>query len=301
MSDGEVVEKGRHFPVVGDDDIGAGLDEAIAFPFVDAGAVFLVASDADGNASDAFDFLDFDVAVTEAHESSLVEVIVSDESIDDHFLGEVLVVVLRSVDVGAEEAVEFQGGEFVLDVFFVGTAGEVEGLVFLLEEFQQFAGAGDSEDFGIDSSGLESFDTPVNTLPEEVVVLVFVVESFAGSAAAFGDFLGKLDHLVDGLLAVELHDEFLDLLMEFVTGFFGRGLSEDLDHHGNHDFGPAFANQGEGAVEIEEDGTALSFDDVGIDDLDAGIRKKVGRGVGHLEPGRLRVQGKVSSPPRRRT
>ena len=73
-----------------------------------------------------------------------------------------------------------------------------------------------------------------------------------GLAAALADPLGELDHLVDGLLAVEPHD-----VVEGQLAAVGLGLArqrrQHLDEHRHHDLGPALADQRQRAVEVEQD------------------------------------------------
>src|SRR5262245_44904847 len=62
---------------VGDDDVGAGGDEAVAFPGVDALAADFVAGHGDGDAAGALDLLDLDEAVAEAEQLVAPQVVVA--------------------------------------------------------------------------------------------------------------------------------------------------------------------------------------------------------------------------------
>lgn len=80
---------------------------------------------------------------------------------------------------------------------------------------------------------------------------MFVPERLAGLAAPFANAVGKLDHLVDGLFAVEAHDVLEREALAVGVGL-ARQLRQQLGEHGRHDIGPAFADERERAVEVEE-------------------------------------------------
>src|ERR1043165_9715 len=91
-----------------------------------------------------------------------------------------------------------------------------------------------------------------DALVQTAKVFVLVPERVARLAAAFLDALGQLDHLIDGLLAVEPHDVVeAELAAGFLALVWERG--KGFDEHGNHDLRPALADEGEGAVEVQQD------------------------------------------------
>ena len=87
---------------------------------------------------------------------------------------------------------------------------------------------------------------------EQVVKTLFVGERIVWCASAFLDFFTELNHLVDGLFAGEAVDKFGDQNAVFRFGFAGVEFGEYFDHHGDHDFAPALANERQCAVKIKE-------------------------------------------------
>ncbi|MFM1942451.1 MAG: hypothetical protein RI897_1433 [Verrucomicrobiota bacterium] len=180
-----------------------------------------------------------------------VDIVFPQDAFDDHFLGELFVIVEGAIDAGAEVAVESEEGGFLFDVDFVGAAGEVEVQVGLLEAIHERGAAVDEEVIGLDGAGFESVDSVVDADVEAAEVFVFVPERFLGGAAALFDAIGELDHLVDRLLAVEAHDVVEHQAVErFIRIAFLPG--KHFDEHGDHDIGPALADEREGAVEVED-------------------------------------------------
>src|SRR5262245_17331632 len=76
--------------IFGNDDIGAGLDETVALPLIDAPARDFVAGDGDGDPAGAADFLDLHESIAEAEQFLAVQVMIADDLLDDHLFGEVL-------------------------------------------------------------------------------------------------------------------------------------------------------------------------------------------------------------------
>ncbi len=81
---------------------------------------------------------------------------------------------------------------------------------------------------------------------------MLVPERLARLAAALADPLGELDHLVDGLLAVEPHDVLERQLPAVCLGLARQGR-QHLGEHRHHHVGPALADQRQRAVEVEQD------------------------------------------------
>jgi hypothetical protein len=103
---------------------------------------------------------------------------------------------------------------------------------------------------------------------------MLILQRLARHAAPGADLVGQLHHLIDRLLAVEPHHEFFDVLPQLLAALRGRRGREDLDHHRNHHFGPALADQRQGAVKIKQDRAASPPRQVGVEDLDARAGEK---------------------------
>jgi hypothetical protein len=87
------------------------------------------------------------------------------------------------------------------------------------------------------------FLQPVRDAPVQAVqVHAFVEQRVERDAAALLDMRSELDHLVHGLLAGEAPDEVLDYRAQFLLGFAGAEVRQDLHHHGNHHVHPAGAD-----------------------------------------------------------
>ena len=63
---------------------------------------------------------------------------------------------------------------------------------------------------------------------------------------------GESDHLVERVFAGEAPDEGLDGAAQVVLAFAGVERGQDFEHHGHHDVHPTGADEGDGAVEIED-------------------------------------------------
>ncbi len=83
------------------------------------------------------------------------------------------------------------------------------------------------------------------------MIPLFVGQRIARRTAAGLDFLGQADHLVDRLLAVELHDEIPHELRQIARRFVRARGRQLLDHHRDHHVRPAFADQAQRPVEVE--------------------------------------------------
>ena len=81
----------------------------------------------------------------------------------------------------------------------------------------------------------------MNALVEPPQVFLFIPQRIARLAAAFFYALGKLNHLIDRLFAVEPHDIVEHKLAHLIVGF-ARATGQYFREHRHHDFGPAFAD-----------------------------------------------------------
>ncbi len=97
-----------------------------------------------------------------------------------------------------------------------------------------------------------------NAHPQTVEIHFLVLQRIQRLAAALGDVIGELHHLVDGFLAGEPPHEIVDDGAQLGFGFAGFEIEQNLDHHGHHDVHPAGADQREGAVEIEQRGAGVA-------------------------------------------
>src|SRR5438132_13117188 len=89
-------------PVFRDHDIRPRSHQAIPFPGVDALAADLVAGHSHGHAAGALDLLDLHKAIPKGKQLLAAQAVLAEDALDDHFLGEVLIVVERSVNVLAK-------------------------------------------------------------------------------------------------------------------------------------------------------------------------------------------------------
>ena len=186
-------------------------------------AVRLIAGDGHRDAADFFHFLDLDVTVAEAEQFFPVQVVVLDDFFDDHLLGEALVIVEARVDMFAEERRQSEQGRFVSNEGDIGAAGEIEVQAAFLQASKKRVAAGDGPMVGANLAGGEAVEPALNALHEAVVKFVLVRQRFERLAAALGHFLSKLDHLIDRLLAIVLHDEIFDMSRQRRILFVGAG------------------------------------------------------------------------------
>ena len=130
------------------------------------------------------------------------------------------------------------------------SAGQVEGQTASLEQGEQLFGAvprGSARG----SAPAQRSEPAGDAFVQPAQIFVFVPERLARLSAAFANALGELDHLVNRLLAVEPHDVVLQESVHVGFGFT-RPLRQHLGEHRQHDLGPAFADQRQGPVEIEQ-------------------------------------------------
>ena len=134
---------------------------------------------------------------------------------------------------------------------FVGSAGQVKMKTAVAQMFQQRAGPVDQKLLGPDRAALEPGRAGADVLLQPPQVFVLVPERLARLAASLLDPLGKLDHLVDRLLAVQAHDVVEHQLPDLVVRLAGKAR-QGFDEHRHHDLGPSLADQRKRAVEVEE-------------------------------------------------
>ena len=91
----------------------------------------------------------------------------------------------------------------------------------------------------------------MDALVEAPQILVFVPEGIFRVTAPFLDASGELDHLINGLFAVQAHDVIQEELVLLLLGF-PRDSGEHFRKQRDHDFGPALPDEGEGTVKIKE-------------------------------------------------
>src|SRR5579885_3626685 len=124
-------------PIVGDDDVCPRADEAVALPGVDAPAVDLVAGHRHGDAAGAAHLLDLDEAVAEAEQLGTVQVVLLQDAVDNHLLGELLVFVQRAINMRAEVRRQPQECLLAADVLQVGAARQVQRQPAAAQRLQQ--------------------------------------------------------------------------------------------------------------------------------------------------------------------
>ena len=244
--------------IVGNHDVRADAQEPLPLPGIHpSGAVVrLVAGHGDGQSAHGLGVLDLHVAVAEGQQPLARDGVVAEDAIDDHLLGEVLIVVLRPVDPRAEVAGHVEQLGLGLDARLVGAAGQVEREAPGRKPLQELPAAVDQQLVGPDASASQSLDPVADPLVEAAEILVLVPQRLPRAAAALGDPLGQLDHLENRLLAVQPHDVVVGQPAEIGVGLAARA-GQHLDEHRRHHFRPTLADQRQGAVEIEQDVTDL--------------------------------------------
>ena len=140
---------------------------------------------------------------------------------------------------------------FLLDEGLVGAAGQVERQAAPLRFSSRAPGPKDEQIVRRDRARAQPVEAVLDPLVEPAEVFVLVPERFRGLAAPLADALGQLDHLVDGLLAVETHDVVEAKPAGARLGFAGQ-RRQHLDEHRHHHLRPALADQRQRAVEIEQ-------------------------------------------------
>ena len=114
------------------------------------------------------------------------------------------------------------------------------------------AGAGDQVLVGRATAVAELLNAQSGDGEEAVQELLLVFARIEGRAAAQRHLFGERDHLVQRVFAGEAPDEGLDGAAQVVLAFAGAERGEDFEHHGDHDVHPSGADEGDGAVEIED-------------------------------------------------
>src|ERR1017187_10382922 len=133
----------RPAEVVGDDVIGAHLDQVAALPGTGVAAFGLVGGQAHGECAGALQFFDLDGAIAETDQMVGVDAGTAEDALDQHAFGEGVGVGERAVDAAIEIAGDSDQIGFLFDMSFVGAAGQVEAQAAGAQVPEQGAGAGD--------------------------------------------------------------------------------------------------------------------------------------------------------------
>ena len=189
--------------VVGDDEAGAGADEAGALGGVEAEAPDLVAGNADGEAAALLRFADFDGAVAEGGELGAGEIVVVDDAFEDELLGFDIDLADRAEDAAFEEVRIAHELGFEEDVGVIGAAGEIELDAARVELFEEQGGVFDLEVEGAELAGFELADTLADEEKElfvvDLLVAVFVEDVGFRDEAGLADEVDEVFHLHQGL------------------------------------------------------------------------------------------------------
>jgi len=166
------------------------------------------------------------------------DTIFGQDAFDDHFLGELLVIIERAVNMAAEERSEIEQLRFLFDKDFVRATGQVHREGAFAKILEQKAGAVHQQIVRGMRTSAEAFQAMTDAFVEAAQVFVLVPKRLARSAAALLDPVRQLDHLVNGLFAVQAHDV---VVTQPAAAFFGfpRVPWEKLGKHGDHHLGPA--------------------------------------------------------------
>ena len=103
------------------------------------------------------------------------------DAVDDHLLGELLVVVEGAVDVAVEVAGDVEQLGLALDGEFVGAAGQVERKPEVAQVLEQGPGAVDEQLVGRDRAAGEPGGAGADVRFQPAQVLVLVPERLVGS------------------------------------------------------------------------------------------------------------------------
>ena len=161
-------------------------------------------------------------------------------------------VVDGAVNVPAEKRGESQDLGLVTHELLVGAAGQIQLDPAILKLGQRLVGMRDehlSRRHFLRAEGVAARCDPPH---EEFVVAVLICQRVLGRAAACANLLGQADHLVNRLFAVELHHEIAGQCRQLGGRLARAGGRQLLNHHGNHHVGPAFADEAQRSVEIEQ-------------------------------------------------
>src|SRR5208337_650303 len=165
---------------VRDHDVGTDAREPLAFPLVHLtrAVVGLVAGHADGPAAGLSGVLDLDVAVAEGEKLLAANAVLADDPLDDHLLGERLVIILVAVDPAPEVRVQAQQLGLLLDKDLVGSAGQVDRQSALFEVLQQATSPMNEQVVGLDRSLPQPANAVLDPEVEPAEVFVLVPERF---------------------------------------------------------------------------------------------------------------------------
>ena len=111
---------------------------------------------------------------------------------------------------------------------------------------------------------------------EPFVIAVFVGDRIRRRASSFPRFLGKLDHLIDGLFSRQPVHEIRDDSRQFGFGFARVAFAKGFDHHRYHDFPPTLAYQRQRSIEIKEHGAIAAPRNPRVDQFDVGRPQRNG-------------------------
>ena len=179
-------KQGFGVAIIGNHDIRADAQEPLPLPGIHLpGAVVrLVAGHGDGQSAHALGVLDFHVTVAEGQQPLARDRVVAEDAIDDHLLGEVLIVVQRPVDPRTEVAGHVEQFGLGLDARLVGAAGQVEREPAGGKLLQELPAAMDQQFVGPDPAAPQPLDPVADPLVEAAEVLVLVPQRLPRAAAA---------------------------------------------------------------------------------------------------------------------
>ena len=224
----------------------------MALPLVGGLAFGLIGGHPHGDAAHLLDLFDLHVAIAEGQDVTAAHSGQSQNLLHQQALGKGFRVIQRAVDAAIEVARDVQQAGLFLHVRLVGAAGQVQLESAGLQGFQQGAGAGHQVLVGRAVAAAEFAQATGDHRVQAVQVPALVDQGIQRRAAAALHLFRQRDHLVDGLPAGEAPDEIFDHRAQLVFGFAGMEFGQNLHHHRHHHLHPAGADEGEGAIEIEE-------------------------------------------------
>ena len=104
-------------------------------------------------------------------------------------------------------------------------------------------GADTGSRFWLEKKNELDFDPLTDISPEQFMITALVFEWIKWLLTALLNFSGELDHLVNGLSTRQSHDEFFDVLVQFLLSFLTPSFGHHLNHHRNHDILPISSDQ----------------------------------------------------------
>jgi hypothetical protein len=234
---------------------GPGAKEAPAFPRVDAAAAGgLVAGDADRVAAHRLRVLDLDEPVAEDHQVRARDAVGGDQALDHPRLARRLVVLEGPVDVRAEVAGDVEQVRLLPHLGLVAPRRAAEEQAPPGREgLEHRPRAPQKELVGPAAAAAEVLAPRGNVRQEPPRVLRLVGPRVEGRPAELADALRQADHLVHRLLAGGGGHVLGHEVAHGLARQARRQGREHLDHHRHHDVGPALADQGQRAVEVEQD------------------------------------------------